>query len=35
VLILSRPRHAVTADDVADVEIDFAMVPVTSGQRPE
>ena len=35
VLILSRPRHNVTAEDDLDVEIDFAMVPVTSGQRPE
>ncbi len=33
VLILSRPRDHVTAEN--DLELEFAMVPVTSGQGPE
>jgi Na+/melibiose symporter-like transporter len=35
VLILSRPRRHVTAADDLDLELEFAMVPVTSGQGPE
>jgi hypothetical protein len=35
VLILSRPRDHVTVEDALDVELEFAMVPVTSGQGPE
>jgi hypothetical protein len=35
VLILSRPRRHVTAEDDLELELEFALVPVTSGQGPE